>query len=500
VVRDYEGSEKIPNTLQGGFMKELCAHAIGVTSALGAEYADIRITDDRSQRIAVMDRSPKEITDVDTYGFGIRVLKGGAWGFASSHRVTKKEIERVAKKAFSVAEASSLLSRKKGIVLAAEPVHVDAFTTPVKIDPFSIGMDEKTAMLLRVNEAMLRVKSVVKAIAYCMANRRHQFFASQEGSFIETLITTVIADYTAFAAKGGDSQSRSMQANPLNAGWEHILSLELEENAERIAEEAVAKLHAEFPGEGKKDLVLDPTHLSLTIHESVGHPTELDRVMGYEANFAGTSFVTTEKRGTFKYGSTLVNFFADNTLPGGLATTGYDDEGVACQRWDIIKNGIFVDYSSTREVAPLIGEKRSRGSGRADAYYSFPINRIPNLCLAAGTKDISPEELIAKVKDGIYIEGRGSFSIDQRRLNFQFGGDFFYEIKNGKKRRMLRDVIYHSITPRFWGSLDGLTGKAYWEPRGVFNCGKGEPTQRAQMTNGAPYALFRNVDVKRGKK
>ena len=486
--------------LQGGSMKELCEHAINITSHLGADYSDIRITDDRSQRIIVMDRSPKEISDTNTYGFGIRVLKGGAWGFASSNVITKKEIEKIAKRAFSIAEASALLSREQGIVLAPEPKHIDSFITPVQIDPFSIGMDEKTALFLRINESMLRVKLIVKVIAYCMANRRHQYFASQEGSFIETLITTVIADYTAFAAKGNDSQSRSIQANPLNAGWEHIISLGLEENAERVAEEAVAKLSASFPKEGKKDLVLNPTHLSLTIHESVGHPTELDRVMGYEANFAGTSFVTTEKKGTFRYGSKLVNFFADNTLPGGLATTGYDDEGVQCQRWDIVKNGIFVDYSSTREVAPLIGEKRSRGSGRADAYYNFPINRIPNLCLAAGTKNISPEELIAKVKDGIYIEGRGSFSIDQRRLNFQFGGDLFYEIKNGKKKRMLRDVIYHSITPRFWGSLDGLTGKQYWEPRGVFNCGKGEPMQRAQMTNGAPYALFRNIDVKRGKK
>lgn len=481
-------------------MKELCEHAIGVTSQLGADYADIRITDDRSQRIVVMDRSPKEISDTDTYGFGIRVLKNGAWGFASSNVITRREIEKVAKVAFSIAEASALLTRERGITLAREPKHVDTFMTPVKIDPFSVGMDEKSAMLLRITESMLRVKHIVKAIAYCATNRRHQYFASQEGSLIETLITTVIADYTAFAAKGNDAQSRSIQANPRNAGWEHILSLRLEEHAERIAEEAVAKLGAAFPGEGKKDLVLNPTHLSLTIHESVGHATELDRVMGYEANFAGTSFVTTDKRGTFKYGSKLVNFFADNTLAGGLATTGYDDEGVKCQRWDIIKDGIFVDYSSTREVAPLIGEKRSRGSGRADAYYSFPINRIPNLCLAPGNGDVSPDELISKVKDGIYIEGRGSFSIDQRRLNFQFGGDLFYEIKNGKKKRMLRDVIYHSITPRFWGSLDGLAGKKYWEPRGIFNCGKGEPVQRAQMTNGAPYALFRKVEVKRGKK
>jgi len=485
---------------RGGKMKSLCRYAISTAKKLGADYSDFRITDDRSQRIVLVDRSPKEILDEDIYGFGVRILKDGAWGFASSNRITKKEIERIVKKAYTVAKASSLLAQDNGIKLAREPVHKDRFATPVEIDPFSIGIDEKIGLLLEINEAMLKVKSIVKVYSYLIMNHRDQVFASQEGSFIETKVTTVNSDYTAVALKGNDSQMRSFQSNPRNAGWEHILSLKMVENAERIAEEAVAKLSASYPKEGKKDLVLNPTHLSLTIHESVGHPTELDRVMGYETNFAGRSFATPEKLGNFRYGSKLVNFIADNTLPGGLATTGYDDEGVKCQKWNVIKNGILVDYSSTREVAPLIGRKRSRGSARADAYYSFPINRIPNLYLVPGKEDVSPEELISRVKDGIYIEGRGSFSIDQRRLNFQFGGDLFYEIKNGRKRRMLRDVIYHSITPEFWGSLDGLSGKKYWEPRGIFNCGKGEPVQRAQMTNGAPYALFRKINVKRGKK
>ena len=481
-------------------MKELLKYAIELAQKLGADYSDIRITDDRSQQVTLLDRSPKEIRDETTYGFGIRVLKNGAWGFASSNRVNKKEIERIVKKAFSVSKASALLSGKKKVVLAKEPVHKGSFTTPIIIDPFSIGIDEKLAMLTQINETMLKVKHIVKVVSYIIVNRRKQFFASQEGSLIETEITTVNSDYTAVALKGNDSQMRSFQSYPKNAGWEHILALRMVENAQRVAEEAVAKLSAAYPKAGKKDLVLDPAHLSLTIHESVGHPTELDRVLGYEANFAGKSFATPEKLGNFKYGNKLVNFIADNTLPGGLATTGYDDEGVKCQKWNVIKNGILVDYSSTREVAPLIGKRRSRGSARADAYYSFPINRIPNLYLAPGEENVSPEELISRVKDGIYIEGRGSFSIDQKRLNFQFGGDLFYEIKNGKKKRMLRDVIYHSITPEFWGSLDGLSGRKYWEPRGIFNCGKGEPVQRAQMTNGAPYALFRNISVERGKK
>ncbi len=481
-------------------MKELCEFAIETADKLGADYSDIRVTDDRSQRIVIIDRSPKEVKDETIYGFGVRILKDGGWGFASSNKVNKSEIEKVVKNAFSIAKASSLLSGEKKITLAPEPTYNDKFITPIEIDPFNIGIHEKIEMLLEINEKMLKVKSIVKAQSFLIQNRRKQFFASQEGSFIETIITTVNSDYTAVAVKGNDAQNRSYGSYPKNAGWEHILSLEMSGNAERIANEAVAKLSAVYPEEGKKDLVLDPSHLSLTIHESVGHPTELDRVMGYETNFAGRSFATPEKKGKFVYGSTLVNFIADNTLPGGLATTGYDDEGVKCQKWNIIKDGILVDYSSTREVAPLIGENRSRGSARADAYYSFPINRIPNLYLAPGDEDISHKELISKVRNGIYIEGRGSFSIDQRRLNFQFGGDLFYEIKNGKRGKMLRDVIYHSITPDFWGSLDGLSGERYWEPRGIFYCGKGEPSQRGQMTNGAPYALFRNIEVKRGKR
>jgi TldD protein len=481
-------------------MKELCEYAIDIAKNRGTDYSDIRITEDRAQNVVLMDRSLKETKDSTVRGFGIRVLKDGAWGFASSNNITRDEVEKTVEEAVSIAKASALLSSEKKVVLAEEPVHRDKFVTPIDIDPFEVGMDEKIGMLHSINETMLKTKYIVKVYSYFIITRRRQLFSSQEGSFIETEITTVNSDYTAISVKDGDSQMRSFGSFPKNAGWEHIRSLKMEENAQRVSEEAVAKLSADYPQERTTDLVIAPSNLSLTIHESVGHPTELDRVMGYEANFAGRSFATPEKKGNFKYGSEVVNFIADNTLPGGLATTGYDDEGVECQKWDIVKDGILVDYSSTREVVPLIGEKRSRGSGRADAYYSFPINRIPNLYLAPSEKDVSPDDLISMVKNGIYIEGRGSFSIDQRRLNFQFGGDIFYEIKNGKKGKMLRDVIYHSITPEFWGSLGAVSGEKYWEPRGIFNCGKGEPIQRAQMTNGAPYALFRKIDVKRGKK
>jgi TldD protein len=480
-------------------MKDLCLEAVNTAESIGVDYADIRIINQRDQTLMLLDTSPKQINDEETIGFGVRVMKNGAWGFASSSILDKENINSIVKEAYQIAIASAKTKEKEGIILAFEPVHKDIFRTPIEIDPFDIDVSDKIHLLLEINKIMLKVKYIAKTFSRLRVTRREQFFASTEGSLIETDIYTVNAGYTAISVKGGDSQDRSFQDYPLNKGYEHINSLKLLENAERIAEEAVMKIDADFPEEGEKDLILDPSHLSLTIHESVGHATELDRVLGYEANFAGRSFVTTEKRGNFHYGSEKVNFVADNTLPGGLATTGYDDEGVECQRWDVIKDGIFIDYSSSREVAPLIGEKRSRGSARADGYYNVPINRIPNLCLMPANEDLTPEDLISEIDNGIFIEGRGSFSIDQMRLNFQFGGDAFYEIKNGKKGKMLRDVIYQSITPEFWGSMDGISGNSYWEPRGFRTCGKGEPMQIAQMTNGAPYARFRNVDILRGK-
>lgn len=481
-------------------MKELGAYFQDIARRENIEYADIRIGYYRTQFLFLQDLSPKEINDEERMGFGIRVLYDGAWGFASSTKVEKAEIERVLKKAIEIAKASSLVRGEYRVKLAKEPVHVDRYAVPVEIDPFKVPVEEKIDLLYKVNDVMLKVKGIVKTYSHIEVRRRDQVFASTEGSLIETTIFTTNAGYTAFAVGNNDSQSRSFQDYPLNKGYEHIRSMKLLENAERIASEAVMKLYADEPDEALMDLVLDPAHLSLTIHESVGHPTELDRVLGYEANFAGRSFVTPEKLGNFRYGSPMVNFVADNTLPGGLATTGYDDEGVECQKWHIIKDGIFVDYSSTREVASILGFPRSRGSARADSFSSFPINRIPNLCLMPGKDPVTPEDLIAGVKKGVYIEGRGSFSIDQMRLNFQFGGDLFYEIKDGKKGRMLKNVIYQSITPQFWNSLDGVTDERFWEPRGFLTCGKGEPTQSAQMTNGAPYARFRNVKVGRGKR
>jgi TldD protein len=481
-------------------VKKIAERAVEAARLAGADYADARAVVFRRQFVYVEDLSPKIIADEYDAGVGVRVLKAGAWGFASFSRLDARSAERAAREAAAVAEASALAAGGVPVRLAAEPVQRGRFATPVRIDPFSVPLADKTALLLRANEIMLGVKGVAKTRAQATAISRLQAFASSEGSLVETEITTVEAGYRATAVGGNDSQERGYGDWPLNKGWEHILDQKLEENAGRTAEEAVAKLSAALPEEGRTDLLLDPGNLSLTVHESAGHASELDRALGYEANYAGTSFLTPDKRGTFRYGSPAVNLTADNTLPGGLATTGWDDEGVACQRWDVVRNGIFVNYSTTREVAGLAGYARSFGSGRADGYVSLPINRIPNLCLMPGEADVSPEEMAAGIDAGIWIEGHGSWSIDQRRLNFQFGGDMFYEIRHGKKGRLLRDVLYQSITPDFWGAVDVVSGPRFWEPRGFTNCGKGEPPQSAQMTNGAPWARVRGINVLRGKR
>jgi TldD protein len=316
------------------------------------------------------------------------------------------------------------------------------------------------------------------------------------GTRLDIGTTYVYPSFTANAVGNNDSQSRSFDLGGVTTGWEYVLGLNLLNEAPRVADEAIMKLQAEELGEEKRrSLLLDPGHLGLTMHESVGHPTELDRVLGWEADFAGISFATPEKLKTYQYGSPIVNFLGDNTLPGGLATAGYDDDGVPNQKWYIIKDGILNEYGTTRATAPIIGEKMSRGCNRATNYYDFPINRIPNLYLEPGKEPLTPQELISDTEEAIYIEGRGTFSIDQHRVNFQFGGDLFWEIKNGKKTKMLKKVIYRSNNPEFWNSVDAICDKRFFETFGVNNCGKGQPGQRGRMTHGASLTRFRNITV-----
>jgi TldD protein len=346
---------------------------------------------------------------------------------------------------------------------------------------------------------MLKNAAVKRAQGFLLFKRVQRWYANSEGAELHSDVTSSESVIWAIAVGQGDFQERNWKAPSSSRGFEAFDKAEFLAQAERVAAEAEEKLSARLAPEGEFDIVTDSENLSLTIHESVGHATELDRVMGYEVSMAGASFVTRDKRGAFRYGSDAVTLIADNTLEHGLATQGFDDDGVPGQRWEIVSDGIFQTYSSGREFAHYIDEERSRGCCRADHWSSIPIVRIPNLLLMPGKRELSPEELIADVRHGLYFEGMDSFSIDQWRLNFQFGGNAVWEIKNGKKAGMLKAALYQSRTPTFWNACDATCDASHWRAHGVMNCGKGDPMQIAQMTHGAAPTRFRKIRICRGR-
>ena len=475
---------------------EFAELALKRITASGAEYGDIRIQDSQTEQIEGEDRRIASIRDTRDIGFGVRVLYHGAWGFAASSIPSLEEVPRVADLAVEIAKGSASVALEK-VRLAPEPVHRDCVVTPCRIDPFTVPLEKKTDLLLNTMETLHRQSAIARSSASLWARRDRKLFVSTEGSHLEFDLLAGQGDCTATALYEGRFASRSFNTPHLRQGYELIEDADLQREASRVAAQAVEKVKAPVVDAGQYDLVLDPEHLSLTIHESCGHPSELDRALGYEANYAGTSFLTPEKLGIFRYGSPDVSLVADNTEPDTLAATGYDDDGVSCQKWDVIRDGIFVGYCTNREVAPKIGATRSRGSNRADGWGSVPIVRIANIGLEPGSATV--DQLIADVKRGIYIEGHGSYSIDQRRYNFQFGGDAFWLIEHGRRTYMLRDVIYHGITPEFWNSCDGVADRSARRRYGFITCGKGQPGQSGWMTHAASTARFRQVQVIRGE-
>ncbi|MBA5866794.1 MAG: TldD/PmbA family protein [Nitrospira sp. CR1.3] len=474
---------------------ELAELALNRIRAAGADYGDIRVQNSTIQTIEGEDRRIASIRDAEDKGFGIRVLYHGGWGFAASSILSLEEVPRVADLAVDIARGSASLAREK-VILVEEPVHRDRVVTAHRIDPFAVSLEQKSALLCEVMDYVQRQSEVVRSRASLWARRDRKLFMSSEGSQLDFDLLAVQGEFSATAKHDGRFASRSFSTPHLRTGYELIEDAQLLAEAPRVAAQAVEKVKAPAVQPGRYDLVLDGEHLSLTMHESCGHPSELDRALGYEANYAGTSFLTPDKRGTFRYGSPLVNLVADNTEPETLAATGYDDDGVACQKWDIVREGVFVGYCTNRETAARIGETRSRGSNRADGWGTVPMVRIANIGLEPGGESL--EDLISDVKRGIYIEGHGSYSIDQRRYNFQFGGDAFWLIEDGKRTHMLRDVIYHGITPDFWRSCDGVADRAHRRRFGFITCGKGQPGQSGWMTHAASPARFRRVDVIKG--
>jgi TldD protein len=366
-----------------------------------------------------------------------------------------------------------------------------------KKDPFDVATDSKIEFLLKLNEAAMKTRGASFVSSVLSFQNEQKFYASTDGSQIEQYIIRTLPSFqvTAVNRAAGDFQTRSSLAGPKTIGYEYLDEYPWQTEAEQAGEEAVAKLQAKPVVPGKYDLVLHPSHLWLTIHESVGHSTELDRALLWEADFAGTSFLTPDQTGKLQFGSNICNFYADRTQPHGLATVGYDDEGVPGQRWPLVKDGIFVGWQTTRELAAQMDQKRSFGCLHADSWGSVPFPRMPNVSLDPAEQDISLEELASGVEDGILIYGNGSWSIDQQRYNFQFGGQTFREIKKGKVGQMLRDVAYQSRTTDFWKSCDGLGGKSTYELNGAANDGKGEPIQSNAVSHGCPVSRFRQINV-----
>ncbi len=476
-------------------MKELAHRALNLAQLKGAAYGDIRIIHLVTERIDVKNGVVEGLSLNRDQGLGIRVLVDDAWGFASSSRLTSEEVERVAAQAVEIAKASALVKRE-GVELGPPEVHKDTYHTPVKIDPFSIPLEEKIALLLAADGEMRKVKGIAVAESGMIFIRENQIFASTEGSYIEQEIIESGAGLEAMATSEDEVQTRSYPnsfgRHQATAGYEFIVSMGLAENAQGMAEEAVSLLTAKQCPSEITTLILGGTQLALQIHESCGHPIELDRVMGTEASYAGTSFLTLEKLGDFRYGSEIVNITADATLPGGLGTFGYDDEGLPAQRTPIVQEGLFVGYLTSRETAAKIGQ-RSNGAMRADGWNRIPLIRMTNVNLEPGEWTL--EDLIADTEEGIFMDTNKSWSIDDKRLNFQFGTEIAYEIKKGKLGALLKNATYTGITPEFWGSCDAICNRDHWQIWGTPNCGKGQPSQSAHVGHGATPARFRSVRV-----
>jgi TldD protein len=476
-------------------VKDLCNRALNLAQVKGASYADIRIVSRESQSIMVKNGNVEGLSWSQNQGFGVRVMVDGAWGFAASSLVTMTEVDRVTALAASIARASGLVKRQEVRLDAPRPI-VGSYRTPLEIDPFSVPVEVKIALLLQADAAMRRVAGVRVAKSNTETLRETKTFASTEGSYIEQEIVETGGGLDCTAVGDGEVQKRSYPnsfgRHQGTVGWELVAGLDLPANGERIATEAVALLTAPQCPSGVTTVILGATQLALQVHESCGHPIELDRVLGSEAAYAGTSFLTLDKRGSFQYGSEAVNIVADATVPGGLGTFGYDDEGVPAQRVPIIQNGIFCNYLTSRDTAPVLGQM-SNGTARADGWARMPIVRMTNINLQPGAWDL--DELLADTGEGIYREMNRSWSIDDKRLNFQFGTEIAYEIKGGKLGQMYKNATYTGITPQFWGSCDAVCGPPHWNVWGTANCGKGQPSQTAHVGHGTAPARFRNVQV-----
>jgi TldD protein len=468
--------------------------ALDTAVARGADYADVRFGLDREEHVEVRNGIVSGFRDSESAGFSVRVLVDGAWGFASSADVSQDEIDRVAALAVEIARASGKV-KGDGITLAPAGKHVGSYRTPRTIEPSTVSLEDRIRYLLDVESDIRAAKGVTVGKAWVDVWHTRKTFASTEGSLIDQDVLQCGSALHALAVGNGDVQDRIFPGTCglyQTGGYEIVHKAKLKENARRIGEEAVSLLTAEQCPAGKKDIVLSGDQVSLQIHESIGHALELDRVLGWEANFSGTSFATLDKLGKFRYGSDIVNVACDMTCPLALATQGFDDEGTPARSVDLIRGGILVGYMAGRDTAHVAGVDPG-GCVRSEFWGRLPMIRIGNVNLAPGS--VTEEALFDGIADGVYMESNRSWSIDDKRLNFQFGCQIGYEIKNGKKGKLLKNPTYAGMTPEFWGACDAIGDTASWVAWGTPNCGKGEPLQTARSCQGASPARFRSIEV-----
>ena len=488
-------------------IRELMMTAINTAKSAGASYSDVRSGRSRNSFVFTREQQIVNTADTDSIGAGVRALVDGTWGFGATKLLTKDGVAAAAREAVAIAKANRI-ARDQPVQFAPTAVHKDVtWKSAFTIDPFTIPLEQRADLLLKANAAAMAVKGVRFVNSGLAFVKEDRSFANTDGSVItQTIVRTAVPfNITAVSENRTDFQNRTNVIAPVGRGWEYVLEQDLVGNAPKWAEEAVQKLTAKPVEVGRYDLILHPSHLWLTIHESIGHPTELDRALGYEANYAGTSFVAPPEKvlGKLKYGPEFMNVRGDRSEPGACATIGYDDEGVKPEDFLIVKNGIFNDYQTTREQAHVLKwwydqnrtPVRSHGCSNADSWGTVQFQRMPNVSLMPGSRDIGWDDIISATDRGIAIVGDGSFSIDQQRYNAQFGGQVFYEIRNGKIQGMLKDVAYQMRTPDFWNSMDMIGGQKSYQLGSSFNDGKGQPPQSNAVSHGCVPSRFKQINV-----
>lgn len=496
--------------------KALADVALNTAKSLGATYADARIGRYLNQFVFTRENKVQNIVNTESFGVGIRVIANGTWGFSSTVDVTQAGIKKATEIAVSIAKANSKIQKEPVILAPAKSYGEVTWKTPIVKNAMEVSVNEKADLLLRANAAAMENGANYVNSALFQVNEQ-KYFASTDGNYIDQDVHRIWPTLTATVIdpKEGKFKSREGLSSPMGLGYEYMDAdpnelivgpggvkmwkkrYDIVADAIDAAKQAKEMLTAKSVEPGKYDVVLDPNHLGLTIHESVGHPLELDRVLGYEANYAGTSFATLDKwkSGNFNYGSKIVNLFADKTQVGSLGAVGYDDEGVKCKEWDLVKEGILVNYQAIRDQAHMIDQKESHGCCYSQSWNDVQFQRMPNVSLRPGTQKLSPTDMVKDVEKGIYIAGRGSYSIDQQRYNFQFGGTVFYEIKNGEVVGMLNDVAYQSNTQEFWNSCVAICDESDYRMFGSFFDGKGQPSQISAVSHGSSTTRFNGVNV-----